>query len=162
MAVPAALSHIVESWASYYEAHRFVSVGIRYLHIAGLIIGGGTALATDRHVFRAARGSAADHTLALGVLGASHTVVIPALTVVILSGILMTAADTSTFLASRLYWLKMGLVVLLMANGLFLVMAEAAARRADEREEGTGGHGWPSHPASASCCGWSSCSWGRC
>ena len=42
------------------------------------------------------------------------------------TGALMTAADTATFFASRLYWSKLGLVALLLANGLGLLAAERA------------------------------------
>jgi uncharacterized membrane-anchored protein len=38
----------------------------------------------------------------------------------------MAASDTDTFLNSRLYWSKMGLVGLLLLNGLGLVAAERA------------------------------------
>ncbi len=136
MALPEALARAVESWASFYDAHRVVSIGVRYLHLAGLLVGGGTALATDRHVLRAARATSAAQTIGLGLLGSSHRVVVPALAAVVMSGLLLTAADTGTFLASRLYWFKMGLVALLLANGGFLVMAEKSVHH------GAGSSGW--------------------
>jgi hypothetical protein len=54
-------------------------------------------------------------------------VVVPALAVVVATGALMTLADTETFFASRLYWTKLGLVGLLLLNGLGLLAAERAA-----------------------------------
>jgi hypothetical protein len=42
------------------------------------------------------------------------------------TGLLMTASDTETFFNSRLYWSKMGLVGLLLLNGLGLLAAERA------------------------------------
>lgn len=127
MALPEVLSRATEAWASFYDAHRVVSIGVRYLHLAGLVVGGGTALAIDRHVLRAARASSSDRAVSLGLLGGSHRVVVPALAVVVTSGLLLTASDTATFLSSRIYWLKLGLVALLVANGGFLVMAERSA-----------------------------------
>ena len=72
-------------------------------------------------------------------LDASHRVVAPALAVVVATGLLMTASDTGTFLGSRLYWSKMGLVGLLLLNGLGLLAAERAF--AGERRGGSGGWG---------------------
>ena len=40
------------------------------------------------------------------------------------TGVLMTAADWSTFEVSRLFWIKMGLFALLVVNGGALVVAE--------------------------------------
>jgi len=49
-----------------------------------------------------------------------------------LTGLLMTASDTATFLVSRLYWTKLCLVALLLGNGTGLLAAERAARRGGE------------------------------
>jgi hypothetical protein len=129
--LPASLASAVESWAALYDHHQLVSVGVRYLHLAALIVGGGTALATDRQLIAAARSGPRPPTGALLVLSASHRVVVPALAVVVATGLLMTATDTDTFLGSRLYWSKMGLVGLLLLNGIGLLAAERAV--ADER-----------------------------
>ncbi len=43
-----AVSSVVSWWASAYSDHRAISVAIRFLHIAGLVVAGGTAIATDR------------------------------------------------------------------------------------------------------------------
>jgi len=135
MALPTFLASTVESWAAFYDAHRLVSVAVRYLHLAGLLVGGGAALATDRHVLRAARSGESERVASLAALGASHRVVVPALAVVALTGLLMTASDMPTFLGSRVYWSKMGLVTLLVLNGIGLLAAERAASRGRA-------HGW--------------------
>jgi hypothetical protein len=129
VALPAFLSGAVQTWAAFYDAHKAVSVSVRYLHLAGLLVGGGTALAADRRVLKAVRLGAAERAATLVELGASHRVVVPALAVIVLSGVLLTATDTATFLASRLYWLKMGIVALLLLNGVGLLAAERAAAR---------------------------------
>jgi hypothetical protein len=129
MTLPAALARTIEWWNGYHGAHQLVSVGIRYLHLAGLVVGGGTALAVDRQALGAVRGTTSDRQAALSALQRSHRVVVPSLVVVAATGALMTAADLSTFLASRLYWIKMGLVLLLVVNGALLVAAESAASR---------------------------------
>jgi hypothetical protein len=120
--------HAAQSWwAVYYSDHQIASLTVRYLHLAALLIGGGTALAIDRQVLGSARrGAAGRRTAALAALRGSHTVVVPALAVVVATGVLMTLADLSTFVDSRLFWAKMVLVGLLFANGAGLVAAERA------------------------------------
>jgi hypothetical protein len=134
MALPALLSSAVDSWADFYGHHQLVSVSIRYLHLAGLVVGGGTALAIDRRVLGAARSVPGARPGIVAALDASHRVVVPALAVVVTTGLLMTASDTATFFGSRLYWSKMGLVGLLLLNGLGLLAAERAI--AGERPKG--------------------------
>src|SRR4051812_48749687 len=124
--MPPALSHVVATWSEYYGAHRAASVGVIYLHLAGLVVGGGAALAADRHVFQAAGRGPEARAAALVALSETHRVVIPAFAVVVVSGILMAAADLSTFLSSPLFWSKMGTVVLLLLNGTGLLAAERA------------------------------------
>jgi hypothetical protein len=46
---------------------------------------------------------------------------------VIVSGVLLFAADLDAYLASRLFWIKMALVVALMINGAILTRAEHRA-----------------------------------
>jgi uncharacterized membrane protein len=126
MALPAALASAVESWAAFYGDHQMVSVTVRYLHLAGLLVGGGTALAADRQILRAARSGSEARSGVVAALDASHRVVVPSLAVVVATGLLMAASDTDTFLNSRLYWSKMGLVGLLLLNGVGLLAAERA------------------------------------
>jgi hypothetical protein len=126
MALPAYLASAVEWWATLYDRHHAVSVTVRYLHLVGLVTGGGTALAADRQVLMALRAGPARRAEVLAGLHASHRVVVPALVLMVATGALMTAADTATFFASRLYWSKLGLVALLLANGLGLLAAERA------------------------------------
>ena len=126
MALPAFVGSAVGAWASFYDGHHVVSVTVRYLHLVGLVTGGGTALAADRQVLKARRASPELRAEVLAGLRASHRVVVPALAVVVATGALMTAADTATFFASRLYWCKLGLVALLLVNGLGLLAAERA------------------------------------
>ena len=49
------------------------------------------------------------------------------LAAIVLSGALLVASDIDTFLASRVFWTKMALVVLLLVNGAVLTSAERRA-----------------------------------
>jgi hypothetical protein len=129
MALPAFLTPAVQAWADFYGNHQTVSVAVRFLHLAGILVGGGTALAVDRRCLNAARSGEPTRTAALADLAAAHRVVVPSLAVVVATGALMALSDTETFFASRLYWSKIGLVGLLLLNGLGLLAAERAAVR---------------------------------
>lgn len=135
MTVPAALEPFVAWWSSYYGDHQLVSVTIRFLHLAAIMIGGGTAVALDRKVWRAVSADASTRRALLAELRGSHKVVVPALVVLATTGALMTASDPETFLTSTLYRIKILLVVLLVANGGLLLSAEAAAGK-------SGGDSW--------------------
>ncbi len=124
MHVPAIVSEAVESWSAFYSDHRMISVAIRYLHLAGIVIGGGTAIAADRAVLRAGRGVDPGGQAVLALLARAHRVVIPALAVVVTTGAMMTAADISTYSASPVYRTKMALVAILLFNGWSLMNAE--------------------------------------
>jgi hypothetical protein len=126
MTIPAFISTAVESWAGFYGHHQLVSVTVRFLHLAGIVVGGGTALAADRQVLKAARGGPSERSGVVAALDSAHRVVVPSLAVVATAGILMTASETETFFGSRLYWSKMGLVALLLLNGVGLLAAERA------------------------------------
>ena len=133
MSLPAALSNGITWWASAYSDHRVLAVSVRFLHIAALVVGGGTALAMDARILRAASSGADVRLQALAALASAHRVVVPALALVVTTGVMMTAADTSTFFASPVYWTKLALVALLLVNGYGLFVAERLARR---------GHAW--------------------
>jgi hypothetical protein len=125
MGLAASLGSVTSWWSTYYGDHQVVSALIRYLHLAALMVGGGTALAIDRVVLGTARRRTADRRqAALTALRGSHRVVVPALVVVAVSGVLMTAADWATFEASKVFWTKMALFALLVVNGAALVAAE--------------------------------------
>lgn len=120
-------------WSSYYGDHQALSVGIRFLHLAGVVVGGGTALAADRDVVAAFRAGSEARAVALARLAGVHRIVVPALALMAITGAAMAAADTETFLNSRLYWTKMALVGALILNGAALVAAERRAGRGAAR-----------------------------
>jgi hypothetical protein len=130
----AVVQSAVGSWSDFYGNHQAVSVTIRYLHLAGLVVGGGTALAVDRQVLRRARSGSSTRSEVVSAVHGAHRVVVPSLAVVLATGLAMTLSDTETFFVSRLYWSKMALVGLLVLNGLGLLAAERAV--ASDRPKG--------------------------
>jgi hypothetical protein len=124
----ALITGATETWASAYSAHVSLRVGVTFGHLAGLVAGGGLAVAADRNTLRLVDRSDADRAAHLDELHAIHRVVIAGLGLTFASGLLMVTADLQTMTGSAVFWTKMGLVGLLVVNGLYMRRAERAAR----------------------------------
>ena len=121
------ISNVLENWTSFYSNHAVVRSLIGFFHIGGLVIGGGCAISADRLILLAAWRGTTELTTQLETLRGTHRTVLASLAAVMVSGLLLFGADTGTFLHSAVFWLKMGLIAALMANGLVLVRAEKRA-----------------------------------
>ena len=120
---------LAEPWASLYNDSPPLQTAVLFLHLAGLVVGGGFALATDRATLRAARAAPQERVRHLSELHAVHRPVLVALALTLVSGVLMFTADLEAFAGSVVFWVKMGLVLLLLANGYALTRAETTLRR---------------------------------
>lgn len=101
------------------------------MHIGGLVAGGGGAITVDLATITAARTRSSTLVAQLNLLKRTHVVVILGLIALVVSGVLLFAADVDTFISSRIFWMKMGLMVALLANGVLLVRSERDATRAE-------------------------------
>jgi uncharacterized protein DUF6644 len=124
------VSHAIESWASIYANSSTTRTILGFAHVAGLIVGGGSAIAADRGVLRAVRQAPSELTAHLTTIRNAHSVVLGSLVAVMASGLMLAAADTETFLHAPLFWIKMALVGLLLVNGACMRIAERAATAA--------------------------------
>ncbi len=122
---------LLDTWASIYSNHAALRTGIDFLHIGGLLVGGGCAIAADRMSLRAASWEPSARALHLRSLGDIHRIVVVGLAAVMASGLLLFAADADTFVHSTVFWLKMALVVGLLSNGVRLVAAGRQIERGD-------------------------------
>ena len=120
------LAHIAQPWATIFNDSRAVSSGVMFAHLSGLVLGGGGAVAADRASLRAVRATATQQASHLSELGLVHRVVILGLTVTFLSGLLLALADIETYATMGTFWIKMGLIALLLGNGVFMQRAERA------------------------------------
>jgi uncharacterized membrane protein len=125
------LSHLIESWVSLYANHAALRTGIEFLHIGGLVAGGGCAITADLATITAVREGPAARTTQLHLLKRTHPIVVLGLVALVTSGLLLFGADVQTFLYSRVFWLKMGLMVLLLINGLLLLRGERQVQRGE-------------------------------
>src|SRR4029077_2691573 len=111
------MPHILElmsSWGSFYANHAVARTLVAFVHVAALIAGGGIAIAADRSTLNALHQSDATRRTQLEALRGTHRIVIGSLALIAASGILLFAADFDTYLYSRFFWIKMGLVALLI------------------------------------------------
>lgn len=125
------VNHLLESWVSLYANHAALRTGIEFIHVGGLVAGGGCAITTDLATITAARERSAVRTTQLHLLKRTHRIVVLGLVALATSGLLLFGADVETYLYSRIFWLKMGLLVALLINGLVLVRGEREVQRGE-------------------------------
>jgi uncharacterized membrane protein len=111
---------------------------VTFLHIAPIVVGGGIAIALDRASLRVDVNDTQARERHLRELGSVHPIVLWSLALLLLSGLAMLAADLDTFLGSWVFWLKMALIVALLANGARMTRLERALAGAP----GTAGDQW--------------------
>jgi hypothetical protein len=126
-AAPGALVSMLEPWANFYGDSSLTQTIVTFAHVGGLLVGGGLAIAADRTTLRSA--SDVDRRRHLLEVAQLHRVVIAALAVILVSGLLLVTADLEAFWGSPVYWIKMVLVVSLLANGARMRAVERAAAR---------------------------------
>jgi hypothetical protein len=132
MTMPAPLAALLAQWVSVYAGHAVVRTAVVFAHVGALVGAGGCAMAADRATLLASRRDEAERRIQVEALAGTHQVVIAGLALILASGLLMFAADVETFLYSRVFWIKIALIVLLLANGAALTAAERRATRGDE------------------------------
>ena len=124
-----ALEDAFTPWATAYSDSTVLSTTVTALHLAGMLIGGGLAIAADRATLRISHEKPGERERHLGELKAVHRPVLIALSVLFITGLGMVASDLKTFLVSPVLWVKVGLVALLVINGVVLERTEAGLRR---------------------------------
>lgn len=123
----AALRDLAVTWGSIYSNHAALRTIIAFAHVGGLVAAGGASFVADRQILSAFKHRVTDGSSGLRTVHKAHSVILAGLTIVIVSGVLLFAADLDAYLASRLFWIKMALVVALTVNGAILTRAEYRA-----------------------------------
>jgi uncharacterized membrane protein len=129
---------LAKPWSALYSRSIPIQTAVTYVHFAGLLVAGGFALATDRLTLRMSRADTGVRQLHLAELRAVHRPVLVALVFTGLSGVLMLAADLDTFATSAVFWVKLGLIAVLLANGYVMTRTEQSLRGEATAAEG----GW--------------------
>jgi hypothetical protein len=128
MTAPEALVRFFEPWSQLYSDSKLIPTVLVFAHIAALVFGGGLAVTLDRATLRAARGPAEFRWRQLDELAAAHRLVLIGLALSFVTGVLLFTADLETYFVSWIYWTKMTLIVLLLANGYTMTRAESRIR----------------------------------
>jgi hypothetical protein len=123
------LLRLAEPWAGLYGDSPPLQTVVLFAHLAGLLAAGGFAVAADHATLRTPPGDAGARERHLANLAETHVVVLAGLSAAVTSGVLMLAADLETYLSSPVFWIKMGLLVLLLTNGYALRRAGIVLRR---------------------------------
>jgi len=123
-----ALARLFEPWAHVYADSKLVATLVTFGHIASLLMAGGLAVATDRATLRAFRVAALERGRHLEDLSGVHRLVIGGLILSVVTGVLLFGSDVETFWASWVFWLKMGVLCVLLGNGYFMTRAEQSLR----------------------------------
>lgn len=125
------LHHWVAWWSELYANSAILRTVVEFAHVGGLLAGGGSAVVADRGTLTASRRDAGSQLRQAFALHATHRIVVVSLLVVIISGGLLLGSDLDTFLHSRVFWIKMALVAVLLANGAVLFLAGERALAGD-------------------------------
>ena len=124
---------MLNAWASLYANSALLRTLIGFAHIAGLVVGGGCAIVADRATLKAFRRGSTSRDAEIDGIRSAHRVVLAGLALVMASGVLLLGADFDTFIRSKVFWIKMGLVALLLLNGAALARLGAAPALDDRR-----------------------------
>jgi hypothetical protein len=125
------MGHLLEVWSAIYANHPVLRTAVDFMHVGGLLASGGCAVAADLATLSTDAANSAARRAHLSLLQRTHAIVIAGLTIVTISGLLLLAADIETFLTSKVFWLKMVLIAILLVNGLCMQRDERRARRDD-------------------------------
>ncbi len=130
-AIGAGAGGLIARWAHLYSDRKTVSEAVTFVHLAGVLLGGGLAVAADRATLRLARqtpAGVAGDSPALAEIAGVHRLVLWGIGFIAVSGLLQTFSDLGTFLPSAVFWTKMTLVAALLANGWIRLRAERRVR----------------------------------
>ncbi|MHB1329851.1 MAG: hypothetical protein ACYC2K_16760 [Gemmatimonadales bacterium] len=114
------LDQLAAPWARLYAESTAVSNAVVLLHLTGILWGGGRAVTADVMILRSAGLDRFREQQGTEFLAASHRQVLAGLAAIVFSGALMVLADRAHYFGTTLYWVKMGVVALLVVNGATL------------------------------------------
>ena len=118
-----------EPWRRLYAQSPLLSTLILFGHLGGLFAAGGLTVAADRATLGLDPSDEMDRRRHLSDLARLQRPVWIAFVIALISGALLFLADVEAFALSRIFWTKMALVGLLVANALFTARLDATLRR---------------------------------
>jgi hypothetical protein len=143
-----------EPWRRIFAHSPLLSTVILFGHLGGLLAAGGLTVAADRATLRLDPLDDVDRRRHLADLEQLRIPVWTAFAIALVCGTLLFLADVEAFATSPIFWTKMGLVVLLIANAALTTKMDVTLRRdgdADAPRAGSALHArrWRRRRASA-------------
>ncbi len=123
-----AVEEFLKPWQRAYSDSSVLPTVVTGVHLLAMLFGGGLAIAADRTTLRLRGENPEQRKQHLLDLNEVHRPVLIALAFQFLSGIAMLTSDLGTFVESPVLWVKLGLVTLLVLNGVILERTESALR----------------------------------
>lgn len=137
------LAGLARPWATLYADHTWLQTTLLFVHLSGIFLGGGFAMATDRDTFIAMRAARLSGQIRhLGRLHTIHKPVMFGLALALGSGFLLYAADIQHYNGSVVFWLKMALLAALLTNGYLLKRTEEALNTGQPNSPALWGRLW--------------------
>jgi hypothetical protein len=127
-------AHMLAPWQAAYSDSTLISTSVTTVHVVALVFGAGLAIAADRATLRHAKGDDSERLRLLGEIHSTHRPVLIALALMFASGAALAAADIKTFAGAPVFWIKLGLVTLLLMNGVVLERTEASLKKGNSLE----------------------------
>ena len=125
-----ALTTFFLPWSEFYADSSWLPTTILAVHMLALFIGGGMAIAADRRLLMVVPDAPKALQHAAEELQTTHTIVIGALVLTVLSGVALATSDLGTFAVSTVFWAKMATLVVLLSNGVYMQRMESQVHAA--------------------------------
>ncbi|WP_310570034.1 hypothetical protein [Gemmatimonas sp.] len=119
------LTSLLLPWSELYADSAWIPTTILAVHVLALFAGGGIAIAADRRVLLATPGTREAYQAAAADLRTTHAIVIGSIVVMVASGIALATSDIGTFAVSKVFWSKMAMFTVLIANGAYMRRTES-------------------------------------
>jgi hypothetical protein len=136
----ATVDALAEPWQKLYAHSTIVATLVLFGHLAGLVVAGALTFSTEAAALRLHPADAGARLRYLRVASPSRVAIALALALAMVSGFLLFLADLEAFAVSPVFWTKMLLVVLLLANAFIASRLDARLFRendvAPERHDG--------------------------
>jgi hypothetical protein len=123
---------LAEPWQQLYAHSTVVATLVLFGHLAGLLIAGALTFSTEASALRLDPADDGERRRYLRAVSPARSAIAAALGVAMINGVLLFLADLEAFAVSRIFWTKMLLVVLLLANTVLASRLDARLRREDD------------------------------
>jgi uncharacterized membrane protein len=126
---PLVFTAVLSAWSAAYAGHSWIRTTVAFIHLASLIAGGGSAIASSRAVLSRTGPTDSAGRSELVTLAATHRFALMSLALIVTTGMLWFASDVDKYTASTFFWIKMALAGMLLVNGAFVQATGARALR---------------------------------